>query len=96
MTKEVRHINHASWSKRQKARQNLSLGKAKQGSDRKNRRKHERRERFPSRKRQGKKRSRVSNKRQKVQNKNKIMREKRSWQDNKICRKGKPNKSAKC
>ena len=47
MTKEVRHINHASWSKGQKARQNLSLGKAKQGSDRKNRRKHERRGRTP-------------------------------------------------
>ena len=87
MTKEVRHINHAPWSKRQKAQQNLSLGKAKQGSERKNRRKHERRGRFLSRKRQGNKHRKGSNTRQKVRNKNKIMREKRSWQGSKYAEK---------
>ena len=96
LTKVVRHINHAPWSKRQKAQQNLSVGKAKQGSDRKNRRKQEGRGQFLSSKRQGKKHRRGSNTRQIVRNKNKIMREKRSWQDRKICRKGKPNKSSKC
>ena len=96
MTKVVRHINHAPWSKRQKAQQNLSVGKAKQGSDRKNRRNQEGRGRFLSRKRHGKKHRKGSNTRQIVRNKNKIMRETRSWQDRKICRKGKPNKSTKC
>ena len=92
----VRHINHAPWSMGQKAQQNLSEGKAKQGSDRKNRRKQEGRGQFLLRKRQGKKHRRGSNTRQIVRNKNKIMRETRSWQDRKICKKGKPNKSTKC
>ena len=92
----VRHINHAPWSMGQKAQQNLSEGKAKQGSDRKNRRKQEGRGQFLLRKRQGKKHRRGSNTRQIVRNKNKIMRETRSWQDRIICRKGRPNKSTKC
>ena len=96
MAKVVRQIYHASGSKGPKAQNNLSEGKAKQGSDRKHKRKKKGRGRSLARKRQGKKRKRGFNRRQVVHNKKKIMRETRSSQDRKICTKGKPNKSAKC
>ena len=96
MAKVVRQIYHASGSKGPKAQNNLSEGKVKQRSDRKHKRKQKGRGRSLSRKRQGKKRKRGSNTRQVVRNKEKIMRETRSLQDRKICKKGKPNKSAKC